>query len=666
MVDLSEYRGIFLEELEDQLQLIEDEVLRLEQAGETEDGIQQFFRAAHTLKGSSASMGYNGLKEVTHHLEHLLHQMRGGERGVTPELIHLFFEALDSMRVLQSEIAATDQETTDVSNLVQRLSAFAAKELHKPENTVSAEQTSQTELPLQLFWVHVWLSPGCEMKLPRLHLIDAKLRSVAAVLRMKPELEAIEDHDSRIDEASWLLSPKFDIGELRQEILSIMDVDRIYIEEVLNDSPRPGEFVRPPHPETGSRELPEVPESLPPASDKTKPQTIRVQVERLEKLMNLAGELVIDQTRFHLLNRRFHQQYGTNDLTEELGQLADHLAMITGELQESMIKVRMLPIEQLFNRLPRMVRDLSGSLDKQVELVLEGKETELDRTLIEELGDPLIHLLRNAVDHGIETPEIRRKSGKSETGTVRVVASHEDNQVILVIEDDGAGIDSGLIAESALRKGIITAEEAGGMTEDEALRLIFRPGFSTAQQISDISGRGVGMDIVRNDIERINGMIDIETTRGQGTRFRIRLPLTLAIIRGLLVHAGGATFVIPMSSVAEIVRAAPEEISSVRGQPVITARGQLVPVVWLQDILRLPASAGGSAASIPLIIVGRGEKRLALAVDTLIGNQDIVIKSLGSYMGKTENISGATILGNGNIALIIDIASLFLTTGVFA
>lgn len=253
-----------------------------------------------------------------------------------------------------------------------------------------------------------------------------------------------------------------------------------------------------------------------------------------------------------------------------------------------MIKVRMLPIEQLFNRLPRMVRDLSGSLNKQVELVLEGKETELDRTLIEELGDPLIHLLRNAVDHGIETPEIRRSAGKSETGTVRVAASHEDNQVILVIEDDGAGIDSSLIAESALRKGIITAEEAGGMTEDEALRLIFRPGFSTAPHISDISGRGVGMDIVRNDIERINGMIDIETTRGQGTRFRIRLPLTLAIIRGLLVHAGGATFVIPMSSVAEIVRVTPEEISSVRGQPVITARGQLVPVVWLQDILRLP------------------------------------------------------------------------------
>ncbi|AIQ39089.1 chemotaxis protein CheA [Paenibacillus sp. FSL R7-0312] len=664
MVDLSEYRGIFLEELEDQLQLIEDEVLRLEQSGETEAGIQQFFRAAHTLKGSSASMGYNRLKEVTHHLEHLLHQMRNGERQVTNELIRLFFQALDGMRALQSEIAANDQETTDVSGLIQKLSTFGVEERQRHEQKPSV-RPSRAGIPLQPFWLHVWLSPGCEMKLPRLHLIDAKLRSLSTVLRMKPELEEIQAHDNGIDGASWMLSPKGNIHELRQEVLSIMDVESIYIEELPDSSLRPAEFMKPPLPEPERQDLLEEPEVLPAASQIAKPQTIRVQVERLEKLMNLAGELVIDQTRFHLLNRRFHQQYGANELTAELGQLADHLASITGELQESMIKVRMLPLEQLFNRLPRMVRDLSGSLNKQIELVIEGKETELDRTLIEELGDPLIHLLRNAVDHGIETPEARRIAGKSETGTVRIAASHEDNQVVLVIEDDGAGIDSEAIAQSALKKGIITAEEARNMTDDEALRLIFRPGFSTASQISDISGRGVGMDIVRNDIERINGMIDIETTKGQGTRFTIRLPLTLAIIRGLLVHVGSATFVIPMSSVAEIIRTAPGEIRSVRGQPVITARNQLVPVVWLQDCLGIPPEADASEASVPLIILGRGEKRLALAVDALVGNQDIVIKSLGSYIGKTDSISGATILGNGKIALIIDTANLFVTAGTF-
>ncbi|WP_238650845.1 chemotaxis protein CheA [Paenibacillus piscarius] len=667
MIDLSEYRGIFLEELEDQLQLIEDEVLRLEQAGETEAGIQQIFRAAHTLKGSSASMGYDRLKEVTHHLEHLLHQMRSGERSVSGTLIRLFFQALDGMRALQREIAAEDRETTDVSGLVQRLSAFAAEELL--EQTPPADAQTRPSLTLQFLRLHIWLSPDCEMKLPRLHLIDAKLRTLAAVLKMTPELDGIEAHDSGIDEASWTLTPRVPLQQLKDEISSIMDVERIYIEELPDPAGESGDSVKPPPPgqaEQADRNIQEAPETGSSAADRTKPQTIRVQVDRLEKLMNLAGELVIDQTRFHLLNRRFHQQYGTGELTDELGQLADHLAMITGELQESMIKVRMLPIEQLFSRLPRMVRDLSGSLDKQIELVLEGKETELDRTLIEELGDPLIHLLRNAADHGIEPPEVRLAAGKNAAGTIRVAAAHEDNQVILVIEDDGAGMDAEAITRSAVRKGMITAEEAGSMTEDEALRLIFRPGFSTASQISDISGRGVGMDIVRNDIERLNGMIDIETTKGEGTRFRVRLPLTLAIIRGLLVNAGTATFVIPMSSVAEIIRASRSELHSVRGRPVITARGRIIPVVWLQDILGLPAGAGKQAASLPLIILGRGDKRLALAVDTLVGNQDIVIKSLGAYMGQTGSISGATILGNGTIALIIDTASLFSTTGVFA
>lgn len=668
MIDLSEYRGIFLEELEDQLQLIEDEVLRLEQAGETEAGIQQIFRAAHTLKGSSASMGYDRLKEVTHHLEHLLHQLRNGERSVSGGLIRLFFQALDGMRALQREIAAEDRETTDVSGLVQRLSAFGREELAEQVTLPPATQ-ARASLPLQLLRLHIRLSPDCEMKLPRLHLIDAKLRTLAAVLKMMPELDGTLAHDSGIDEASWTLAPRVPLQQLKDEISSIMDVEHIYIEELPDlerGSGAPAKAGRPEEIERTDQDAPEASEALPVAAERVRHQTIRVQVDRLEQLMNLAGELVIDQTRFHLLNRRFHQQYGNGELTDELGQLADHLAMITGELQESMIKVRMLPIEQLFSRLPRMVRDLSGTLDKQIELVLEGKETELDRTLIEELGDPLIHLLRNAADHGIETPEVRRAAGKNAAGTIRIAASHEDNQVILVIEDDGAGMDAEAIARSAVSKGMITAEEAGSLTEEEALRLIFRPGFSTAVQISDISGRGVGMDIVRNDIERLNGMIDIETTKGAGTRFRVRLPLTLAIIRGLLVHAGTATFVIPMSSVAEIIRAAQSELHSVRGRPVITARGRIIPVVWLQDILGVPAGADSPPASVPLIILGRGDRRLALAVDTLVGNQDIVIKSLGTYMGKTESISGATILGNGTIALIIDTASLFNTTGVFA
>lgn len=654
MVDLSEYRGIFLEELEEQLQLIEDEILRLEQTGETQGGIQQFFRAAHTLKGSSASMGYHKLKEVTHHLEHLLHQMRNGERQTTPGLIQLFFQALDGMRRLQTEIATQDNETTDVSELIHKLSSFGAEGYVR---SPTAQHPNRDAAPLQLIWFHVRLSASCEMRLPRLHLIDAKLRSLTTVLQMKPELADKDIDDSGLESAAWLLAPRGDVDEIRHTIASIMDVESITIEE-LKENPLQRNDNRDVESQ-GSQEDHELTGISSAAADKMKSQTIRVRVDRLEKLMNLAGELVIDQTQFGQLHRSFHQKFGADNLIDELGQLSGHLSAITGELQESMIKVRMLPIEQLFNRLPRMVRDLSHSLGKQIELVLEGKETELDRTLIEELGDPLIHLLRNAVDHGIETPEIRHAAGKSETGIVRVSASHEDNQIILVIEDDGAGIDTEAIAQSAVNKGIISAEEARYMNEDEALRLIFRPGFSTATEVSDISGRGVGMDIVRNDIERINGLIDIETVKGQGTRFRIKLPLTLAIIRGLLVKAGKETFVIPMSNVAEIIRTAACEVKSVRGNPVVTVRNQLVPVVWLHDYFHYPRTEG-STASLPLIILGRGEKRIALTVDALVGTQDIVIKSLGSYIGKADGIAGATILGNGKIALIIDTGSIFI------
>ncbi|WP_019913835.1 chemotaxis protein CheA [Paenibacillus sp. HW567] len=654
MVDLSEYRGIFLEELEEQLQLIEDEILRLEQAGETEGGIQQFFRAAHTLKGSSASMGYNKLKEVTHHLEHLLHQMRNGDRHVTQELIQLFFQALDGMRTLQAEIATGDNEITDVSELVHRLSSFGAKgDVRSP----AVQHHNRDADPLLLLWFHVRLSPSCEMRLPRLHLIDARLRSLTTVLQMKPELEDKDIDDSGLEAASWMLAPRGDVEEIRQTIASIMDVESITIEQ-LKEPPLQQDSSNRAEPQGGPEDH-ELSGTSSSSADKMKSQTIRVRVDRLEKLMNLAGELVIDQTRFGQLHRSFHQKFGADSLTDELGQLSGHLTAITSELQESMIKVRMLPIEQLFNRLPRMVRDLSHSLGKQIELVIEGKETELDRTLIEELGDPLIHLLRNALDHGIETPEIRRAAGKNETGIVRISAAHEDNQIILVIEDDGAGIDTEAIAQSAVNKGILTAEEARYMNEDEALRLIFRPGFSTATEVSDISGRGVGMDIVRNDIERINGIIDIETVKGQGTRFRIKLPLTLAIIRGLLVKAGKETFVIPMSNVAEIIRTAAGEVKTVRGNPVVTVRSQLVPVVWLHDYFHYPRTEE-LTDSLPLIILGRGEKRIALTVDALVGTQDIVIKSLGSYIGKADGIAGATILGNGKIALIIDTGSIFI------
>jgi two-component system chemotaxis sensor kinase CheA len=383
-----------------------------------------------------------------------------------------------------------------------------------------------------------------------------------------------------------------------------------------------------------------------------------VNVERLENLMNLVGELVIDQTRVQQVKTLFHRKFGADELVDQLGQLSDHLSRIIGELHEGVMKVRMLPIEQLFSRFPRMVRDLAVTVGKEIELEMDGKETELDRTLIEELGDPLIHILRNAVDHGIEPPSLRKQAGKREAGTIHLAASHEDNQVVIRIEDDGAGMDLERLKQTAIAKGLITEEEAGRLTEKEALALIFRPGFSTAAQVSEVSGRGVGMDIVRDSIERMNGTIDIDTTLGQGTRMRIALPLTLAIITGLKIAVDERIFLIPMNSVAEIIRLTPSDIRTIKGMPVTTVRERILPVLWLRDHFNYPRMTE-TGRHLPVVILEHGGRRLALVVDQLLGNQDIVLKSLGSLIGKSPSTSGATILGDGRVALILEVRELF-------
>lgn len=375
--------------------------------------------------------------------------------------------------------------------------------------------------------------------------------------------------------------------------------------------------------------------------------------------MNLVGELVIDQTRMNQVKEQLRRKYSDDEDVADLEYITAHVNRVVSDLQESIMKVRMLPIEQLFNRFPRMVRDLSQALGKEVELVLTGNETELDRSIMQVIGDPLIHLIRNALDHGIEKPAERIRKGKPAKGLLRISAAHEDNQVVIVVEDDGAGIDSDKVKQSALRKGLITPEEADRLTEQEAVQLIFKPGFSTAEQVSDISGRGVGMDIVRSDIERMNGVIDIHSVPEQGTRFRIRLPLTLAIITGLLIRLTDRTFIVPMGNVLEIVRLTADEIRTVRGKEVMIMREQVIPVIWLHDLFRIPRDGDTKEdRKIPLVIVGMAEKRAALAVDGLIGNQEVVIKSLGSFIGETPFISGATILGDGRVACILDVASI--------
>lgn len=662
MTDMSGYRELYLEELEEQLQSIEEEVLHLEDEGATDTAIDRLFRAAHTLKGSSAAMGYRKMKEVTHQIEHLLHQVRNSELQVTKPLINLMFAGLDVMKGLQEEIVRTDTEASDIAPLLLHLQQFnqhaATVETtindEAPENENSSGDPFKSTVKqailsgLQVYLVSVVLAPETLMPQPRLHLIERELKEVGQIIGNTPfEWPSLKEEELR--KVTWILATAGENGdELHKLIGSMLDVESVEVTPYSSNSVTEGAAKQ----AAGSPELITSQQSVP-VKAKGKAQTIRVNLERLDHLMNLAGELVIDQTRVQQIKTRFRQKFGPDDLVEELFSLSDHLSLLVSELQEGVMKARMLPIEQLYNRFPRMVRDLADALGKQVELVLLGKDTELDRTLIEEIGDPLIHLLRNAVDHGIETPEQRVLSGKKERGTITLLATHQDNHVVISIRDDGAGIDADKLRASAVNKGLLSESEAHRLSDDEALNLIFKPGFSTASEVSDISGRGVGMDIVRNDIERMSGTIDIETTKGQGTVFRVRLPLTLAIVTGLLVDISERIFIIPMSSVAEITRIEAQQITRLRGEPVIKIRNQVIPVVWLHNHFGYPTPP--PRRYLPVVIIGRGEKRVALAVDQLLGNQEIVIKSLGRFIGKVAGISGATILGSGNVALILDI-----------
>ncbi|WP_058300288.1 chemotaxis protein CheA [Gorillibacterium timonense] len=657
----SEFKAAFLEELEEQLLLMDNDILKLEQEGESETVVQSLFRIAHTIKGSSAVMGYEEIMRLTHAMENLLERVRNKTLPVTLELIEVLFRTMDGLKHARDQIVLGVPSPVDLPSLIRELNDYSAAPVAAVRSARSQESLPDMRLKVneareqgfQVYWIHVQISPDCLIKGARVYLISSRLSEWGEVLLSNPDVEEIDELSSGILEVVYLYSGIQGKSELEASLRDLTDVVRVKVDTYGEQESEEEEQASSPS------EQPAPPPAS--AADKNKNQSVRVNVERLEQLMNLVGELVIDQTRIAQV-KRMQKRHLTAESVDELEQVSDHLSRIIGDLQECVMKARMFPIDQLFSRFPRMVRDLARNLGKEVKLVMDGKDTDLDRTLIEEITDPLVHLVRNSLDHGIETPEKRERAGKERKGTLRLRAAHEDNQVIIYVEDDGAGIDPAKMKKAALEKKIITAEEAEQLTEQEAIRLIFRPGFSTAARISDISGRGVGMDIVKSHIEKLNGLIDIETELGKGTRFKIKLPLTLAIIVGLLVKLGKETFIIPMSNIAEIVRVAPEDIQRIKGQPVILLRNQVIPVAWIHERFQI-ARAEDSKRQIPLVIVGSAEKRLALAVDELLGNQEVVIKSLGSYIGRVPGIAGGTILGNGKVAFILDISGVIQMAG---
>ncbi|EKN63176.1 chemotaxis protein CheA [Schinkia azotoformans] len=683
--DISAYLGVFLDEVDEQLQILEEEVLHLEQDGENLQTIQRIFRAAHTLKGSSAAMGFDKMKELTHKVENLFDLIRNQQLQVNTDIINVIFESIDFIKALKEAILNGTIEAIDISPVVNKLEKVkdsagtmedfrpASKEeehlphiddVFYPEVILDVYQKDIVEKAFetgfQVMAIYVSIRQDAMLKSVRAFLIQNNLKEIGEIIAAFPPPEIIEDDAKFKGSLVYLIITNATEHEAIQIVNNISDIYSVNLTKITKANL--AKFV-----EGNKMEFSETKQEVVitsnPKNDAKIKQTVRVDVERLEHLMNLVGELVIDQTRLADVRSRLEDCY-SNDVDIELfSEVGNHLGQVISELQEGMMKTRMLPIEQLFNRFPRMVRDLGQKANKEIDFVIEGKETELDRNLIEEIGDPIIHLLRNAIDHGIEDPNERETTGKSRKGQVLLKASHEENHIVITISDDGRGIDPEKIKTSAIKKGQITKEEADNMSDKDLSFLIFRSGVSTARKVTDISGRGVGMDIVKSHIEKLNGLVDIDSTVGKGTTFTIKLPLTLAIIRSLLVKIGDKEFAIPLVNVQEIVRLNQHEVKTIKNQEVGVVRDRVLPLVRMHKRLGVSEIKLAGTKRIFVIVIGLAEKRVGLVVDKTLGNQEIVIKPLGKYIGTPKYIAGATIMGDGKVAIILDTGAIVREEG---
>lgn len=669
-----EETGIFLEELEEKLQIISDNLLLLERNGSSQEVLQEIFRAAHTIKGSSAVMGYEKMSSLTHELENVFDQLRRGTLNVNGLLIDALLDVLDVLSRLKEEIVTHKKEITDTASITARLrnwekpremgivqeSANEAKHLSLPINSGlnDAEESIVSESEVngyQTYLVKVGIDPACAMKGARSFLVLETLQQTGEIIKSIPVVDDLKKgfYDT---EFSIVLLTNEDAGQIRNQVFSIAEISSVQVNQLQLQTASAGQ---PDRDESGQKEHDG--QVLSSQTGRENIKTVRVDVLKLDRLMNLVGELVIDRTRLDSFADVFKDRYNSSNLVENIVEISSHLGQVTNSLQEEIMKARMLPVAHIFNRLPRMVRDLAHKMGKEVAFIIEGRDTELDRNVIEVIGDPLIHLLRNAVDHGIEPPEERIRLGKPRTGKILLKASYAENHIIITLMDDGKGMDPAKLRQKAIEKGMITAEVANHLSDKEALDLIFTPGFSTAVNVSDVSGRGVGMDIVRSQIEQINGSVEYISVFGMGTTFTIKLPLTLAIIRALMVELGKNIFAFPLSSVMETLAIAPGEIKNIQHNEVIVVRGKVLPLLRLTKIYH---QEDNQAEFLFVVVLGSGDKKIGVVVNQLIGEQEIVIKTMGDYLGQVPGLSGATILGDGSVALIVDTRGITKESGV--
>ena len=674
-MDVSQYLEIFLDESNEHLQTLSDQLIILEKEPDNSDTINEIFRAAHSLKGMAGTMGYKRMQNLTHDMENVFSEVRNGNMEVNSNLVDVLFQCLDALETYVDNIRETQDEGTDDNEpIIKALNAFiasegkgnaapAAKKEEAPAATASAAPADDNEAlkkNLHVYKIKVSVDENCILKAARAFLVFKNLEGHGDIIKSEPSVQDIEDEKFDFDFSIIVVTEeKYDnIIALIKNVSEIKDAA--------------GQEITQPFPEEQTEEAKEEKKETSAVSQTAKPaaakpaakkpastgktsgsvsHTVRVDIEKLDVLMNLVSELIIAKNG--LVSASHVEGDEAAALNQSFTEQIEYLERVTTNLHESVMKVRMMPIESVFSRFPRMIRDLNKKLGKKMELYMSGEDTELDRTVIDEIGDPIMHLLRNSADHGLESAEIRKERGKSEVGSIFLDAFQEGNNVVIEVRDDGNGIDTEKVKAKAVEKGTITQEQADVMTDKEAIDLLFRPSFSTAEKVTDVSGRGVGLDVVKSKIEALGGDVEVKTKYGEGSTFSIRLPLTLAIIQALMVKLGDEKYAISLGSIETIEDIPVSDIKYVHAKEVIHLRGNVIPLIRLRDLLDVPGEPEESE-NITVVVVRKGDKQAGLVVDSLIGQMEIVIKSLGKYIRINKMISGATILGDGSVALIID------------
>jgi two-component system chemotaxis sensor kinase CheA len=663
-------------------------LLQLEKNPQDVPILNEIFRVAHTLKGMAGTMGFGKMAKLTHDMENVLHALRNNEIKVSTNLVDLLFKCLDALENYVNEVVTKGSEGNDeYTEIIKGLDAILNKENGKEEakadtteNIASVEASSEhitsnlkmnqyennliskaADMNMNVFKIVVVLNKGCVLKSARAFIIFQTLERHSEIIKSEPRVEDIEDEKFDF-EFTVVVVTKRDLETFHKELTSISEVDDVIITTIHSNETQ-GTINHDINSEVqekanqASEEASNTDDSE--AVDQQKAQTsknnlktgktVRVDIDRLDVLMNLVSELIIIKTRLEGLDEI--------ERTQNYNEVIEYFERVTTNLHDAVMKVRMVPIETVFNRFPRMLRDISRTLNKEIILNMSGEDTELDRTVIDEIGDPLIHLLRNSADHGIEPLDKRKELGKPDSGNINLRAYQDGNNVVIEVEDDGKGIDLEKVKKKAIDKGFVNKDAAKNLSQKDIIDFLFKPSFSTTDAITDLSGRGVGLDVVKTKIETLGGMVEVDTEAGRGSKFIIRLPLTLAIIQALLVQINNEKYALPLNTIREIIKVKPEDIKQVQKQEIILLRNTIVPIIRIGDILDVPPSEKQSKL-LTVVIVKKGEKLSGFLVDNLIGQHEIVIKSLGKLLAGIKTIAGATILGDGNVALILDVNSL--------